>query len=116
MKLTASAFEENVMTTYVRENDILPAVALCVGTIDSVATTVFEYRLWVGVYLLLLQLSDGVLRFLEALAGGIALLPHHRQLPLDHIVLLCFLRPRHLTLEQQVRAGGGSRSGVELKL
>lgn len=62
------------------------------------------------IYPLLLQLSDGVLRFLQALAGRAALLPHHRQLPLDHIVLLCFLCPRHLTLKQQAREGRGSKT------
>lgn len=51
-----------------------------------------------AVHLLLLQLSDGVLGFLQTLVGRVALLPHHRQLPLDHIVLLCFLSSRHLTL------------------
>ncbi len=56
-------------------------------------------------YLLLLQLSDGVLSSLQALACCVALLPHHRQLTLDHVVLLCFLCSRHLTLEQQVRTG-----------
>lgn len=66
-------------------------------------------------YLLLLQLPDGVLCFLEALAGCVALLPHHRQLPLDHVVLLCFLCPRHLTLEQHATAGW-SKLAVQFKL
>ncbi|TNN60027.1 hypothetical protein EYF80_029785 [Liparis tanakae] len=55
----------------------------------------------------------------SALAGCVVLLPHHRQLPLDHIVLLRFLRPRHLTLEQQARGEGGGgvkiSCGVDVK-
>lgn len=79
-----------------------------------VAASVFMNRVWVGVYLLLLQLSDGVLSFLKALTGRGALLPHHSKLTLDNIVLLCFLRPRHLTLEEQVRAGWRSSSALQL--
>lgn len=68
----------------------------------SVATTVLcSVRLRAGVYPLLLQLFDGVLCFLQTLGGRVTLLPHHRQLSLDHVVLLGFLRPRHLTLKQQ---------------
>lgn len=80
---------------------------LRVGVILSVAPTECVHSLCVGIYLLLLQLSDGLLRFLQALAGCVVLLPHHRQLPLDYVVLLRFLCPRHLTLEQQARRGGG---------
>lgn len=53
--------------------------------------------------LLLLQLSNGVLRLLQTLAGCVALLPHHRQFALDHIVLLGFLRPGHLALKRHTR-------------
>lgn len=56
-----------------------------------------------GFHLLLLQLPDGVLCFLQALAGGAALLPHHSQLPLDHVVFLGLLRSRHLTLENNAK-------------
>lgn len=66
-----------------------------------------------GFYPLLLQLSDGILCFLEALAGRGALLPHHRQLPLDHVVLLRFLGPCDLTLEQSIRTDQLSSLNLE---
>lgn len=48
--------------------------------------------------LLVLQLADGGLGPLEVLGGRGAALLHHRQLPLDDVVLLGLLRPRHLAL------------------
>lgn len=51
-----------------------------------------------ALYLLLLQLADGALCPLQALAGGTALLSHHGQLTLDHVVLLGLLGACHLTL------------------
>lgn len=111
-KNTSPASTEKLPTYNMRERDF--AVVVCVRRVDSVATMLFVHRLWGGVYLLLLQLPDGVLCFLKALTGCVALLPHHRQLPLDHVVLLCFLRPRHLTLKQHAR-GGWSKSSVQFK-
>lgn len=49
-------------------------------------------------YLLLLELPDGALGLLQVLGRRAALLPHHRQLPLDDVVLLRLLRPCHLPL------------------
>lgn len=65
------------------------------------------------VHLLLLELSDGVLCLFQTLAGHAALLPDHRQLPLDDVVLLGFLRPRHLTLRNgdMAAAARGSVGG-----
>lgn len=48
--------------------------------------------------LLVLQLTDGGLGALQVLGGRGAALLHHRQLPLDDVVLLCLLRPCHLAL------------------
>lgn len=63
-------------------------------------------------HLLLLQLSDGILCFLQTLAGRAALLPHHRQLPLDHVVLFGLLRPGHLALRSHARRAGETEDGV----
>lgn len=57
-------------------------------------------------YLLLLQLADGALRLLQVLGRGAALLPHHRQFPLDDVVLLGLLRACHLPLST-ARTGCG---------
>lgn len=48
--------------------------------------------------LLVLQLADGGLGALQVLGGRGAALLHHRQLPLDDVVLLRLLRPCHLAL------------------
>lgn len=57
-------------------------------------------------YLLLLQLPDGALCLLQVLGRRATLLPHHRQLPLDDVVLFCLLRPCHLPLGT-ARMGAG---------
>lgn len=48
--------------------------------------------------LLVLQLPDGGLGTLQVLGGRGAALLHHRQFPLDDVVLLCLLCPCHLAL------------------
>jgi len=48
--------------------------------------------------LLVLQLPDGGLGALQVLSGRGAALLHHRELPLDDVVLLRLLRPCHLAL------------------
>lgn len=62
--------------------------------------------------LLVLQLADGALGALQVLGGGGAALLHHRQLPLDDVVLLRLLRPRHLALGDSTGEGTGHLLGV----